>query len=184
MSEIWKDVFEYEGIYQVSNLANVKSLDRVIIKNNGAKLLKHGQVIKTRVGKDGNVRVNLSKDGVKTVHSLARVIYKAFNPDFDYYDNTLMIIHKNNRSTDNELSNLKAVKTSEVAHSDLLNEKKEKRKVICITTGQKFESISDAERYYNIKVGSGSISRCCQGKNKSSGMLKDGTKLVWRYLEE
>jgi len=29
MLEIWKDVLEFEGIYQVSNLGNVKSLDRV-----------------------------------------------------------------------------------------------------------------------------------------------------------
>ena len=27
-NEIWKDVVGYEGLYQVSNLGNVKSLDR------------------------------------------------------------------------------------------------------------------------------------------------------------
>lgn len=26
--EIWKDVLEYEGLYQISNMGNIKSLDR------------------------------------------------------------------------------------------------------------------------------------------------------------
>ena len=30
MIEIWKDIKEYEGLYQVSNLGKVKSIDRVI----------------------------------------------------------------------------------------------------------------------------------------------------------
>ena len=30
MKEIWKDIKDYEGLYQVSNLGNVKSLDRYV----------------------------------------------------------------------------------------------------------------------------------------------------------
>jgi len=45
MKEIWKDVVGYEGYYQVSNLGNVKSLDRVIntkqgLRNINGRLLK------------------------------------------------------------------------------------------------------------------------------------------------
>ena len=32
--EIWKDIPNWIGIYQVSNLGNVRSLDRVIIDKN------------------------------------------------------------------------------------------------------------------------------------------------------
>lgn len=37
MEEIWKDIKGYEGIYQVSNLGNVRSLDRYIenVERNG-----------------------------------------------------------------------------------------------------------------------------------------------------
>jgi len=35
-NEIWKDVPYYEGLYQVSNFGNVKSLDRVVF-NSGSK---------------------------------------------------------------------------------------------------------------------------------------------------
>ena len=34
MEEIWKDIKGYEGLYQVSNLGRVKSLKRVILRNN------------------------------------------------------------------------------------------------------------------------------------------------------
>lgn len=36
-NEIWKDVPGYAGIYQVSNLGRVKSLQRVITRENGWK---------------------------------------------------------------------------------------------------------------------------------------------------
>ena len=40
--EVWKDIPEYEGLYQVSNLGNVRSLDRTLqqrskIKRKGIK---------------------------------------------------------------------------------------------------------------------------------------------------
>lgn len=31
INEVWKPVVGYEGIYEVSNLGNVRSLDKVII---------------------------------------------------------------------------------------------------------------------------------------------------------
>lgn len=35
IDEIWKDIKGYENYYQVSNLGNVKSLRRTIIRKNG-----------------------------------------------------------------------------------------------------------------------------------------------------
>ena len=34
MKEVWKDIKNYEGLYQVSNLGRVKSLDRVVYQKN------------------------------------------------------------------------------------------------------------------------------------------------------
>ena len=56
------------------------------------------------------------------------------------------------------------------------------RKVICITTGEIFDSIQEASDKYGIWHQN--ISKCCRGKLKSSGKLKDGTKLVWAYYQE
>ena len=33
--EIWKEVKGYEGLYEISNLGNVKSLSRSIVRGNG-----------------------------------------------------------------------------------------------------------------------------------------------------
>ncbi|MDU5101131.1 MAG: hypothetical protein E6240_01715 [Clostridium butyricum] len=55
------------------------------------------------------------------------------------------------------------------------------RKVICITTGEIFNCIKDAERKYNIAYQS--ISSCCRGTRKSAGKL-NGQKLKWCYLED
>ena len=57
-----------------------------------------------------------------------------------------------------------------------------RRKVICITTGKIFNSVTEASNWYN--VARNTISLCCKVKLKSAGKLKDGTKLQWKYSEE
>lgn len=54
-------------------------------------------------------------------------------------------------------------------------------KVRCITTGQVFDSINEAKRYFNIKAFH--ISTVCQGKRKYCGVdPKTGEKLQWEYV--
>ena len=48
-------------------------------------------------------------------------------------------------------------------------------KVICIDTGEVFDSISEASRKYGINVPN--ITACCKGRRKTAG------KMQWRYLE-
>ena len=55
-------------------------------------------------------------------------------------------------------------------------------KVICITTGETFNSVTKASNHY--KVARNTISLCCKRKLKSAGKLQDGTKLQWMYLED
>ena len=55
-------------------------------------------------------------------------------------------------------------------------------KVVCITTGKKFDSQTDASNWYNVPISC--ISRCCKGTRKHAGKLKDGTPLQWKYLED
>ena len=42
--EIWKDIPNYEGYYQVSNLGNVRSIDRVIKNRKAEYLFKTGEI--------------------------------------------------------------------------------------------------------------------------------------------
>lgn len=59
--------------------------------------------------------------------------------------------------------------------------------VICITTNEIFDCLSDASNLYNLSTSE--ISGSCKGKrgNKTythAGKLSDGTPLVWRYYED
>lgn len=58
-----------------------------------------------------------------------------------------------------------------------------KIKVICITTKEKFDSMSTASEKYNIKLSN--LSACCRGKQKSAGKHPiTGEKLIWQYLKD
>ena len=55
------------------------------------------------------------------------------------------------------------------------------RKVICITNGEIFDYIKQAKEKYGVN--SGSIVECCNGNNKSAGVI-DGKPAIWMYLED
>jgi len=58
-------------------------------------------------------------------------------------------------------------------------------KVVCVNTGEIFDSQTEACNKYNL-AGSSGISSCCSNNNirKTSGRLSDGTKLVWMIYED
>jgi hypothetical protein len=57
-----------------------------------------------------------------------------------------------------------------------------KRKVICITTGKTYDSISSAA----AEIGSTlkALHRCCNSRFKRLGKTESGEKLIWMYLDE
>nr|DAK65601.1 MAG TPA: NinG protein [Caudoviricetes sp.] len=60
-----------------------------------------------------------------------------------------------------------------------------KEKVVCVTTGKVFDSMTDGATYYNRgKNGKNGISACCRKKQNYSGKLPDGTPLLWMYLSD
>ena len=52
--EIWKDIPEYEGLYQISNLGRVKSLDRYVNGRNSKRLIK-GKILSLIIEKELNI---------------------------------------------------------------------------------------------------------------------------------
>lgn len=53
------------------------------------------------------------------------------------------------------------------------------KKVICVTTGEIFNSTVDASNHY--KTYHTNITKCCKHKAHFAGCLSDGTKLQWEY---
>lgn len=77
--EIWKDIPEYEGLYQVSNLGRVKSLARWV--RTGRYMTWHQlpeRMLKFGVQPDGYLLVQLCKDGEKITCLVHHLVLKGF----------------------------------------------------------------------------------------------------------
>ena len=105
MKEIYKDVAGYEGSYQISNLGNVRSLDR---KDSRGELLK-GKAMKTAINNNGYKKLNLSRNGkYKTcyVHQLIAIAFLNHTPN-GYKG--LKIDHIDNNPSNSRLDNLQLI---------------------------------------------------------------------------
>jgi len=77
--EIWKDIPNYEGYYQVSNLGRVKSLRRTYwCKRNESYSIRKGRILKQRKTKAGYYGFSLCKNGVKKTFTTHKVVCMAF----------------------------------------------------------------------------------------------------------
>lgn len=76
MQEIWKDIKDYEGIYQVSNLGRVKSLKRVTGGDRNRRLKEI--IFKQHKLKDGYLGVILYKNNIKKNFRVHRLVAEAF----------------------------------------------------------------------------------------------------------
>lgn len=81
MEEIWKDVVGYEGYYEVSNLGNVRAVDRKIIKSDGVVQLRRGRLMARCSNADGYLTVKLSKNGESERIAVHRLVALAFLPN-------------------------------------------------------------------------------------------------------
>ena len=106
MGEIWKDIKGYEGLYQVSNLGRVKSVDRT----DGIGRHKKEKVLKPSVGHNGYYFVRLYNNGVYANLRINRLVAEEFIPT---NDDSLEVNHKNGVKTDNSVENLEWCSRSE-----------------------------------------------------------------------
>ena len=100
--EIWKDILNYEGLYQVSNYGNVKSLNR--INRNGKTV--HEKILSQAKSTSGYLQVNLSKDNKVKIFQVHRLVAVAF---IDNPDNKPQVDHIDNNKHNNHVENLRWV---------------------------------------------------------------------------
>lgn len=75
--EEWKDVSGYEGFYKVSNLGNIKSIDRVIQRQTSEMEIQ-GRQMSQHIGNRGYPMINLCINGKCKRHLVHRIIATAF----------------------------------------------------------------------------------------------------------
>lgn len=163
--EIWKDIAGYEGLYQVSNLGRVKSLERVGYQ---------GRIVKERIlkfGKNGSgyYVVNLCKNANRKTFQIHRLVAKLF---IDNKQEKPQINHKDENKTNNVVSNLEWVTAKENinygSRTNRTSKSKSKRiKVIYQDDTYEFwDSATEFEKSFGI--GRGCINNVLGGRAKSS----------------
>ena len=181
--EEWRSIEGYEGLYQVSSLGRVRSLDRHVSNGKGIMLLK-GKVLKPAKDGGGYLLVNLCKDGKPTMFNVHRLIGMAFQDICGEYVNGHEIDHLNTTRTDNRAENLHWVTRKEnmnnpLTRANIYNAQKNRLgngiiqpKIIIQSDLEgnfiaEYPSQSEAERQTGITQSL--ISLCCRGKVKTAG---------------
>ena len=187
MEEIWKDIEGYEGIYQVSNLGNVRSLN---YKNTGET-----RILKTRINRCGYICVCLGRK--RKDFKVHRLVAIAFIPN---PENKPCVDHINAIRTDNRVENLRWVTHEENMNKPLSREhmseafKGEKhpmygrrgkdnpcsKKIVQLDLQgdliKIWDSMHEARREGHFNVAH--ISSCCKGNRKTHKGFK------WKYYDE
>lgn len=184
-NEIWKDIiiierngiiYDYTGLYKVSNYGRVMSCDRVDKMGRTWK----GKVLKLQQGNNGYICVGLSKNGKTKTFSVHRLVATMFIPNPENYP---MVNHRDECKTNNCLENLEwCTREYNNTYGTVIERQSEKmkgkknpsaKKVICLETKQVFGCIKDAGEWCH-----GNVYKCCQDKRKTAGGYH------WQYYED
>lgn len=190
MKEIWKDIPNYEGLYQASNFGRIKSMSRIIHRIKFGDFISKEKILKqNKCGK--YYSVSLCKNSKIKKFYVHRIIGKLFlSNDNNFSD----INHKDGDTFNNNVNNLEWCDRSyNIYHSyNILNRKKNievlrknsenrKRKVNQYDFNgnfiKKWNSIKEAEKFLNVK--SGKICECC----RKNPYRKSAYGYKWEYTD-
>ena len=76
ITETWKPVVGFEGLYEISDFGRIKSLDRMIQRRGHTKLLR-GRLLTSSVNGAGHLQINLSNENKKSF-KVHRLVLEAF----------------------------------------------------------------------------------------------------------
>ena len=191
--EIWKDIEGYEGLYQVSNLGRVRSVDRIILRSSTPQFSK-GKNISQQPLNSGYMVVSLWNKKKRKAFTVHRLVANAFLPLQQGKDE---VDHINGIRTDNRVNNLRWCNRKEnvnfpIARSKYLSSNKERiehirmakakhsLKLVQLTLDgtiiKEWNSVKQASKSLGIQENN--VYAVCIGKRKSTGGYK------WKYIKD
>ena len=184
MTEIWKDIKGFEGLYQVSNMGRIKSLERTVRRfmphwKTKSNYVQPERIRKLAATRGGYLFLPLTKDGISYPKRVNRLVAEAFLED---YSEDKEVHHIDGDVTNNNADNLKCLNSKE-HHDDHANYKS-----AIGTNGIKtiiLKKIIEAEKY---GFDPANVSRCCKVAELEDGnprKKKYATHkgFTWRYLK-
>lgn len=158
MTEVFKDINGYEGLYQVSNLGNVKSLN--YLRTGKERILKPGE-------RRGYLYVTLCKDIKHKNYDIQRLVADAFIPNPLHLP---CINHKDENKHNNFIENLEWCTYS---YNNTYNNRhlkvaeKQSIAIYCVELNKVFPSTREACRITGIHHQN--INKCLKGRYKTAG---------------
>lgn len=162
--EFWKDIPGYEGLYQISNLGRVKSLDRTKTKQ-GHEHKVIGRMLKQiERTKGGRMNVRLYKNGKYKHHYVHVLVAHTFIGNIE----GLEVCHLDSNFKNNNLNNLKLDTISENRIDEYRNGNinknrnvtpKDVREIRDLHHNNIYNTIELSELYNTHRVNIGRISR-------------------------
>lgn len=173
MTEEWRDIVGFEGYFQISNMGNIRSLDRYIEYKNGKKILRKGKNIRPVKCSNGYYEAQMSRDGKRTVMLLHRAVAQAFIPN---PNNLPEVNHKDENIANNCVDNLEWCTSKYNANYGTRNQrnfekvnKKQQKPVNQLTLSGEFikrwDGICQASR--SLGICDSQIIRVCKHKPRS-----------------
>lgn len=168
MKEAWKDIKDYEGLYQVSNTGKIKSIDRYVNYKLNKKRLIKGSIKKLTLNEKGYLKVTLFKNGKGCTREIQRIVAETFIPNLD---NKEQVNHIDGNKQNNNINNLEWCSPREnTIHSINVLEHYKKPVIQFDLKGKyvnAYMSIKEAGEKNNIRPCS--ISNCINGRRLTAG---------------
>lgn len=183
MTEEWRDIAGYEGLYQISNLGRVKSLPRTIRYGWGYNkvVVQQEMIRKSTQKKNGYWFITLKKDNKQKQFLIHRLVAEAFLENKNNYQ---WVNHKDENPSNNCVTNLEWCTPKYNANYGDRNKKislanrgkkhYKSKTVMCVETGIIYASTGEAERETGIK--SYNIRKCANGTTKNPNGYH------WKYV--
>ena len=183
MNEIWKDIKNYEGLYQISNMGRVKSLERTKKGRGNTIYITKERILKPSLNGSGYPIVGLSNGCNHISYIVHRLVAEAFIPN---PDNLSDVNHINEDKTDNRVDNLSWMSHHDNINYGSRNEKiaaKNSKAVYCEDLDMTFRNAVEAAKFIGL-YDSANLSQHLNGKKETCGKNPNNKKqkLHWKYV--